>query len=91
MILKIKKTGAFKDRKIDDLIEMFGKRRCESMLDLKRVWCEEEDLRRLESWPLSPHDSDCDSKEVCGIMELLAIGPYVPQPEKIIIKHDVYQ
>lgn len=42
----------FNERKFDDLIEMFGGRRCKSFYDLNRDTTE--DPRQVKTWPASP-------------------------------------
>ena len=49
---KVKGSPIFKDRLLNDLIEMFGKRKCESMQDLL-AYCEQ-DPRETNSWGDSP-------------------------------------
>ena len=49
---KVKGSPIFKDRLLNDLIEMFGKRKCESMQDLLG-YCEQ-DPRETKSWVDSP-------------------------------------
>ena len=53
-LMKIKKTNAFKDRKIADLLEWFGKRHCQSHLDFERDYDIESDPRKTITWPVSP-------------------------------------
>ncbi len=53
LLFKVKGSPLFKDRLLADLIEMFGKRKCESMQDL-HCYCER-DPRETKSWGASPN------------------------------------
>ena len=44
----------FLNNKLDDLLNMFGDRRCKSMIELGTGWDKEDDPRRIITWPLSP-------------------------------------
>lgn len=44
----------FLNNKLDDLLNMFGDRRCKSMIELGTGWDKEDDPRRVITWPLSP-------------------------------------
>ena len=44
----------FLNNKLDDLLNLFGDRRCKSMIDLGTGWDKEDDPRLCHTWPLSP-------------------------------------
>lgn len=44
----------FLNNKLDDLLDMFGDRKCKSMIELGTGWAKEEDPRQVITWPLSP-------------------------------------
>jgi len=44
----------FKDRKLEDLVKMFGKRGCNSMYELNSGWQKTKDDRETYTWPISP-------------------------------------
>ena len=44
----------FLDKKLDNLLNLFGDRRCKSMTELCTGWQKEDDLHQVNSWPLSP-------------------------------------
>lgn len=48
----------FLNNKLDDLLNMFGDRRCKSMIELGTGWEKEEDPRLCITWPLSPSKRD---------------------------------
>jgi len=45
----------FLNNKLDDLLNMFGDRRCKSMIEFGTGWDKEDDPRRCITWPLSPN------------------------------------
>ena len=45
----------FLNNKLDDLLEMFGDRKCKSMIELGTGWEKEVDPRQVITWPLSPN------------------------------------
>ena len=45
----------FLNNKLDDLLNMFGDRRCKSMIEFGTGWDKEDDPRRVITWPLSPN------------------------------------
>jgi len=44
----------FLNNKFDELLDMFGDRRCKSMIELGTGWDKEEDPRRTITIPMSP-------------------------------------
>ena len=44
----------FMNNKLEDLLHLFGDRRCKSMIELGTGWSKEDDPRRNITWPLSP-------------------------------------
>lgn len=55
----------FLNNKLDDLLNLFGDRRCKSMFELETGWDKEDDPRLCITWPLSPSkyaDYDKDYK-----------------------------
>lgn len=44
----------FLNNKLDDLLNMFGDRRCKSMIEFGTGWEKEDDPRQNITWPLSP-------------------------------------
>jgi hypothetical protein len=58
-IQKISKSkSSFKERKLEDLLSIFGKRDCKSMIDLRTGHEKEEDPKESHSWPISPEHHD---------------------------------
>lgn len=55
LFAKVKGNGAntFKTNKWEDLLAMFGGRRCKSMTELATGWPKEQDPRHLHTWPIS--------------------------------------
>lgn len=47
-------SNTFKTNKWEDLLQMFGSRRCKSMIDLSTGWDKEQDPRHTKTWPISP-------------------------------------
>lgn len=45
----------FLNNKLDDLLNLFGDRRCKSMIEFGTGWDKEDDPRRVITWPLSPN------------------------------------
>lgn len=43
----------FLDNKLEELLNIFGRRQCKSCIDFPTGWDKEEDPRRTNSWPLS--------------------------------------
>ena len=43
----------FLDNKLEELLNIFGRRQCKSCVDFPTGWEKEEDLRRTNSWPLT--------------------------------------
>lgn len=48
----------FLNNKLDDLLNMFGDRRCKSMIELGTGWDKEDDPRLCITWPLSPRHKE---------------------------------
>ena len=44
----------FLNNKLDELLDLFGDRRCKSMIELGTGWDKEEDPRRIITIPMSP-------------------------------------
>ena len=44
----------FLDNKLEELLNIFGRRQCKSCIEFPTGWEKEEDPRRTNSWPLSP-------------------------------------
>ena len=44
----------FLNNKLDDLLNLFGDRRCKSMIELGTGWDKEDDPRVCITWPLTP-------------------------------------
>jgi hypothetical protein len=54
LLAKVKNSSnAFNDKKLSDLLMLFGGRKCRSMQDLGTGWPEEDDPRHLKTWPIS--------------------------------------
>lgn len=43
----------FLDNKLEELLNIFGRRQCKSCIDFPTGWEKDEDLRRTNSWPLT--------------------------------------
>lgn len=53
----MKKLTAFKTRKIEELLELFGKRMCHTCIESLHAYEKQADPRETISWPLSPSDA----------------------------------
>ena len=53
----------FLNNKLDDLLNMFGDRRCKSMIELGTGWDQEDDPRECITWPLTPSKREIYSGE----------------------------
>lgn len=67
LLHKVKNSSSitFQTRKIQELTELFGERRCKSMFELSTGWLKEDDPRKIKTWPISR--SGLEEMEAKGI------------------------
>ena len=72
---KITPKKIFKDRKLEDLLRIFGSRGCKSMVELHTCqgFVKEEDPREVYTWPISPAEAE-EMKRV--VQKFSAIDAY---------------
>lgn len=79
LMAKVKNSSSstFKTNKWEDLLNMFGGRRCKSMVELSTGWPHEEDPRHVKTWPIS---RDVEQKmEEAGLKKFTADDAYALQ------------
>ena len=55
LIAKVKgNKDIFLNNKLDELLNEFGDRKCKSMINFSTGWPQEEDPRKIATWPISP-------------------------------------
>jgi hypothetical protein len=78
LLTKVKKSShSFQDNKLADLLSMFGGRKCKSMNELATGWQDEEDHRKIKTWPISR--DFVEHMEEKGIKKFTAEDSYAQQ------------
>ena len=61
--VKSRTSNNFITKKWEDLLVLFGGRRCRSMIELSTGWDKEKDPRKLKTWPVSRDEEERMEKE----------------------------